>query len=174
MANYINNEEFLVAISDYRKKYYDAIDNEEPKPIMTDYLGNFFMEIAKNLSHHRKFINYSYRDDMISNALFDCARYAHNFNPEKTRNPFAYFTQVAYYAFIRTIKDEKKDLYVKYKVINSSEIFGLLASASDENDVQVINDIGYSEGSREIMDNFVEDYENKLNEKKKQNNENKN
>lgn len=161
--NYIDNKKFLVEISKYVELYHLREANGEELPRLNDYLGKCFMDIATNLSNKYNFSSYKFKEDMISDSIFDCVRYAHKFNPQKTNNPFAYFTTICVYAFIRKIQKEKKILYTKYKAINNSEIFGLLHTISEEGDKNIIDDIGYSESARENMMNFVKEYEAKNN-----------
>jgi hypothetical protein len=73
------------------------------------------MKIAEGLSHKPNFINYTYRDEMMSDGIENCLMYFGNFDPTKSKNPFAYFTQIIYFAFLRRISKEKKQTYVKYK-----------------------------------------------------------
>ena len=80
------------------------------------------MQIAVHLSYKSNFINYGFREDMISDGIENCIQYIHNFDPDKSKNPFAYFTQIIYYAFLRRIQKEKKSLYVKYKSLENSQI----------------------------------------------------
>lgn len=120
--NYIDNEKFLNEMIAHRKNVKKAVRLKEPKPRLPEYVGECFMKIAENLSHKPNFLSYSFRDEMISDAIENCVMYADNFDPEKSSNPFAYFTQIVYYAFLRRIQREKKQLYVKYK---STEMVGV-------------------------------------------------
>ena len=115
--HYVDNEKFLVVMTDYREKYLQAKDEEEELPIIPDYAGECFLKIAERLSHRPNFINYAFREEMVSDGIENCVMYASNFNPEKSKNPFAYFTQIIYYAFLRRIEKEKKQLYIKYKTM---------------------------------------------------------
>ena len=115
--HYVNNKELLEALIVYRAKVAHAKENDLPKPRITNYLGSCFLKIATHLSYKPNFINYSYRDEMISDGIQNCLQYAHNFNPEKSQNPFAYFTQIIYYAFLRRIQAEKKQVHIKNKTI---------------------------------------------------------
>lgn len=160
---YVDNQKFYSEMCKYVTAYNEAVKNGKTTPVMNDYLGRTFLDIATNLASKYNFAAYKFKEDMISNAVFDMVRYAHKFNPEKTNNPFAYFTQVSFFAFIRTIQKEKKILYTKYKAINNSELFGLLAESTDDDDHIIINDIGYSEGARESMNVFIKEYERKQN-----------
>ena len=121
--NYIDNKEFLKEMVAYRKAVIAAKRKGEDKPRIPEYVGECFMKIAENLSHKPNFLSYTFRDEMISDAIENCVMYADNFNPAKSKNPFAYFTQIVYYAFLRRIQREKKQLYVKYK---STEMHGVL------------------------------------------------
>ncbi len=116
-ANYINNPDFLQAMVEYREKVAAAKESGKPKPQVPPYIGECFMKIATRLSHKPNFINYSFRDEMICDGIENCMQYIDNFNPEKSNNPFAYFTQIIYYAFIRRIQKEKKQVTIKQKLI---------------------------------------------------------
>ena len=115
--HYVNNERFLEVMSDYREKYLQAKDNDTELPIIPDYAGECFLKIAERLSHRPNFINYAFREEMVSDGIENSVMYASNFNPEKSTNPFAYFTQIIYFAFLRRIEKEKKQLYIKYKTM---------------------------------------------------------
>ena len=115
--HYVDNEKFLIVMGDYREKYLQAKDNDEELPVIPDYAGECFLKIAERLSHRPNFINYAFREEMVSDGIENCVMYASNFNPEKSANPFAYFTQIIYYAFLRRIEKEKKQLYIKYKTM---------------------------------------------------------
>ena len=106
--HYVNNRELLEALIVYRAKVKEAEENDLPKPRITNYLGSCFLKIATHLSYKPNFVNYMFRDDMISDGIENCVQYIHNFDPEKSRNPFAYFTQIIHYAFLRRIQKEKK------------------------------------------------------------------
>ena len=115
--HYVDNEKFLVVMSDYRERYLKAKDNDLETPIIPDYAGECFLKIAERLSHRPNFINYAFREEMVSDGIENCVMYAGNFNPDKSTNPFAYFTQIIYFAFLRRIEKEKKQLYIKYKTM---------------------------------------------------------
>ena len=115
--HYVNNKELLEALIVYRGKVAEAKENGTTKPRITNYLGECFLKIATHLSYKPNFVNYMFRDDMISDGIENCVQYIHNFDPEKSRNPFAYFTQIIHYAFLRRIQKEKKQLDIKTKII---------------------------------------------------------
>jgi hypothetical protein len=115
--HYVNNKEFLEAITVHRNKVALAKENDLPKPRIPDYIGECFLKIATHLSYKPNFVNYMFREDMISDGIENCVQYIHNFNPEKSQNPFAYFTQIIHYAFLRRIQKEKKQLEIKNKII---------------------------------------------------------
>jgi hypothetical protein len=124
--HYVNNKEFLAALIKYRESVDLAKCREESKPKIPNYIGECFLKIATHLSYKTNFINYIFIDDMISDGIENCIQYIHNFNPEKSQNPFAYFTQIIHYAFLRRIQREKKQLEIKNKIIERSgydEIF---------------------------------------------------
>jgi hypothetical protein len=115
--HYVNNKELLEALIVYRTKVAHAKENDLPKPRITNYLGECFLKIATHLSYKPNFVNYMFREDMISDGIENCVQYIHNFNPERSQNPFAYFTQIIHYAFLRRIQKEKKQLDIKTKII---------------------------------------------------------
>ena len=143
--HYVNNKEFLAALENYFAEVERAALNDKPKPQIPRYIGECFLKIANHLSYKPNFVNYMFKDDMICDGIENCVRYISNFNPEKSKNPFAYFTQIIYYAFLRRISQEKKQLEIKNKILektNFDEVF-------DSNDADAAN---YSEYNQ-IKDN---------------------
>ena len=120
--HYVNNKEFLAAMVEYKKTVDKAQKAGKKNPRVPDYVGECFLKIANHLSYRPNFINYTFRDDMISDGIENCLQYLKNFNPDKSNNPFAYFTQIIYYAFIRRIQKEKKQTNIKYKMIEQGGI----------------------------------------------------
>ncbi|ADO98221.1 hypothetical protein CYVG_00024 [Cyanophage S-SSM6a] len=118
--HYVNNKEFLYAIVQYKADVKAAEEAGDPKPRITNYLGECFVKIATHLSYKPNFVNYMFREDMISDGIENCVQYIHNFNPEKSTNPFAYFTQIIHYAFLRRIQKEKKQMEIREKIIEKS------------------------------------------------------
>jgi hypothetical protein len=114
--HYVDNKKFYEAMCVWKDKVNEAEEIGESRPPVCDYIGECFMKIAEHLSYRPNFINYEYREEMIGDGIENCLMYAHNFNPEKSKNPFSYFTQMIYYAFLRRIQKEKKQMYIKYKV----------------------------------------------------------
>ena len=115
--HYVDNKKFLEAMIEYRDRCDKAKNRNRKKPDVTNYIGECFLKIANHLSYRPNFINYTFRDDMISDGIENCLQYMDNFNPDKSNNPFAYFTQIIYYAFIRRIQKEKKQIQIKSKLI---------------------------------------------------------
>ena len=119
-VHYVDNKKFHQAMIDWKEKCKDAEEAGDDPPRITNYIGSCFLKIANGLSYRPNFINYTYRQEMISDGIENCLQYIHNFNPEKSKNPFAYFTQIIYYAFIRRIQKEKKQTHTKHKIIEKS------------------------------------------------------
>ena len=118
--HYVNNKEFLEAIIEWKEKVKEAESSDEDIPPVSDYIGECFLKIAQHLSYKPNFINYTFKEEMIGDGIENCLQYVNNFNPEKSKNPFSYFTQIIYYAFIRRIQKEKKQTHVKHKIIEKS------------------------------------------------------
>ena len=129
--HYVNNKEFLDAIVEYKKDVKDAEEAGQPKPRISNYLGECFLKIATHLSYKPNFVNYMFREDMICDGIENCVQYIHNFNPEKSTNPFAYFTQIIHYAFLRRIQKEKKQLEIKNKIIERSSFSEVFSDDGD-------------------------------------------
>jgi hypothetical protein len=132
--HYVNNKEFLTALIEYHKgveksylEKYGSMPTKDDrsqiwdtKPPIPRYIGECFLKIATHLSYKTNFINYLFIDDMISDGIENCVQYIHNFNPEKSQNPFAYFTQIIHYAFLRRIQKEKRQLEIKNKILEKT------------------------------------------------------
>ena len=118
--HYVYNKEFLAALIRYQEAIEIARLQDNPKPVLPRYIGECFLKIANHLSFKPNFVNYMFKEDMISDGIENCVQYIHNFNPEKSRNPFAYFTQIIHYAFLRRIQREKRQLEIKNKIIEKS------------------------------------------------------
>lgn len=131
MSNhYVDNKRLYTEMIKYINEYNEAKEKGLQAPRVNNYIGECIWLIANRLSTNRNFIGYTYRDEMIGDAIENCLRYIHNFNPDKTHNPFAYFTQIMYYAFLRRIEKEKKQSYVKYKSMENSIAMNTLVEMS--------------------------------------------
>ena len=114
---YVNNKDFLAAMIEYKASVQNAETKNKSRPIVPTYVGECIMKIATHLARKPNFVNYTFKEEMISDGIENCLQYIDNFNPEKSNNPFAYFTQIIYYAFIRRIQKEKKQKKIKEKLI---------------------------------------------------------
>lgn len=132
--HYVNNKEFLAAMVEYKDKCNKAEARGRKQPPVTNYIGECFLKIANHLSYRPNFINYTFRDDMISDGIENCLQYLGNFNPEKSNNPFAYFTQIIYYAFVRRIQKEKKQTTIKHKLIMDANYDDMTLQPGDDRD----------------------------------------
>ena len=136
-VHYVDNKKFLAAMSEWRDKCKEAEEQDEENPPLTNYIGECFLKIATHLSYRPNFINYSYRDEMISDGIQNCLQYAYNFDPEKSKNPFAYFTQIIYYAFLRRIQAEKKQVHIKNQSIEKQHYEAYTTMEGDNNTYHV-------------------------------------
>ena len=118
--HYVNNKEFLEALIKYREDKEIAQIRGEKMPQIPRYIGECFLKIATHLSFKPNFVNYMFKEDMISDGIENCVQYIHNFDPAKSKNPFAYFTQIIHYAFLRRIQKEKKQLEIKNKILEKT------------------------------------------------------
>ena len=139
--HYVNNKEFLAALIRYQEDIEIAKLQDKPKPVIPRYIGDCFLKIANHLSFKPNFVNYMFKEDMISDGIENCVQYIHNFNPEKSKNPFAYFTQIIHYAFLRSIQREKRQLEIKNKIIEKS---GYQEVFNDDNKIDGSNYSDYN------------------------------
>ena len=132
--HYVNNKEFLEAMVQWKYMVQEAEANDELRPQVPNYIGECFLKIANHLSYRPNFINYTYREEMISDGIENCLQYIDNFDPEKSKNPFAYFTQIIYFAFIRRITKEKKQSKIKEKILKTSNIEEMIVTQYHDDD----------------------------------------
>jgi hypothetical protein len=132
-VNYVSNAEMLAAIIQYKLDTKLAKKAKQPKPKIPNIVGKQLYLIAENLSHKRNFNNYSFRDEMIGDAIENCIMYFDNFDPKKSKYPFTYFTKIIYYAFVRRIQREKKHLYIKYKATQQAGILHEAEYSDEDN-----------------------------------------
>ena len=121
-VHYVNNQEFSAAVVDYVGTVKEAKDNNKTIPVVTDYVATCFLRIAENLSHKSNFIRYTYREEMVMDAVENCLKAVENYDINaSTRtgkpNAFAYFTQIIWFAFLRRITKEKKQQEKEIEVI---------------------------------------------------------
>lgn len=157
--NYINNADLFEALVAYQKKCKEAEDSGEEKPIVPNYIGESIYQISNRLSTKPNFSKYPFREDMVMDGIENCLQYMHNFNPEKTQNPFAYFTQIIWYAFLRRIAKEKKQMYIRYK--SSHEMISMGGTYEGGEEIAM-----HLNTSADYINSFIEEYETKLNKGK--------
>jgi hypothetical protein len=172
--HYVNNRDFSYAVVDYVKECVDATVNEEKHPVVTDYIATCFMKICEGLSHKPNFVRYTYRDEMVMDGVENCLKAIHNYNIDAaTRtgkpNAFSYFTQIAYFAFIRRITQEKKQADIKYKFMEQADIESFMVGI----DVNSPVDSAFIDTLREkisrikVRDDAIKDFAKEEKEKKK-------
>ena len=135
-AHYGNNKEFSQAVMDYAVECRDLKEQNKPVPKVTDYIARCFIKISEGLSHRPNFVRYTYREEMVMDAVENCLRAIGNYNIEaSTRtgkpNAFSYFTQICYFAFIRRITKEKKQQDIKFRFIEKMGIEDFVAMGMD-------------------------------------------
>ena len=160
-SHYVNNAEFYKHMKEHIVAVNKAKRNKTPLPKISDYIGECIISIANKLVNKPNFANYPFREEMVSDGVENCLLYLNNFNPRKSKNPFAYFTQIIYFAFIRRIEKEKKHLYTKYRMIEDALSYEL-----SDSEHSVISKYG-SDYADQNMHEFVQNFEKKTEEKKK-------
>ena len=138
-VEYVNNKDFFAAMVDFKKSVIEAENEGNARPVVPNYVAECIMKIATRLSHKPNFMNYTFRDEMICDGIENCLQYIDNFDPDKSQNPFAYFTQIIYYAFIRRIQKEKKQMEIKNKILEKSGYDEVMHTDSYTGDMQGMN-----------------------------------
>jgi DNA-directed RNA polymerase specialized sigma24 family protein len=151
--HYVNNKDLYLAMVKFKEAVDKAQKENKPLPIVPDYVGTCFMLICNKLSTKPNFMNYSYREDMVADGIENCVAAAHSFDPSKSNNPFAYFTQIAWNAFIRRIAKEKKQSYIKHKNFEHSNLLDELLEESYNTGKSTYN---------EYSDDIIRNFEDKL------------
>lgn len=157
--HYVNNEKFLEQMKEFRIKVKHAKENNLQRPRVPEYIGECIFKIASHLARKPNFANYTFKDDMISDGVENCLLYIDNFDPDKSSNPFAYFTQIIYYAFLRRIQKEKKQLYVKYKSMENEVINSLIENNGEDLVAGHLNGILHDSYSEEFIRDFINTFE---------------
>lgn len=152
--NYVNNKDLLDSLIEYKEACKEAENCGDKLPQVPNYIGSCIMLIATRLATKPNFSGYSYKEEMISDGIENCLQYIHNFDPEKSSNPFAYFTQIIWYAFLRRIQKEKKQTYIKFKASQNMMTQALINDSSDVN-------IQLNEPP-EYISEFINEFERKL------------
>lgn len=158
-TNYINNKTLYGAMIHYKNELKEAREKRANRePVIPRYIGESILLICNNLAKKPNFSGYTYKQDMISDGIIDCVAAVDNFDPDKTNNPFAYFTQIAWNAFIRRIHKEKKQTYIKHKNFENSHLFS-----------EIVEDASHAMHlkSNEYSADIVRSYEDKLTKTKK-------
>ena len=164
--HYVDNKQFLAEMIKWKKEIREAEDSGDETPPVSEYIGQCFMKIAERLSSKANFMNYPYKEEMIGDGIENCLMYAHNFNPRKSKNPFSYFTQIIYYAFLRRIEREKKQAYIKFKLTENMDD-GTLHKWFKENYFDKTNQREALSEHFSISERDIEKYEPKKRKKRK-------
>lgn len=164
--NYVDNAKFYQAMVEYRAQVIKAREEELPRPLVTDYIGSCIFDIATHLSQRPNFSSYPYRNDMIGDGIENCLQYIDNFDPEKSQNPFSYFTTIVYYAFLRRISKEKKHLYTKMKYQEHVETMNMSSEVQEHDAGSSYSDGRKSEWNKDGVNEFIRDFEETKRKKK--------
>lgn len=155
-THYVNNDKFYRSCLAYKEACNVATVTGQPKPKIPDYIGECLIKIAEKMSYSRNFINYPFREEMIGDAIENCLLYFDNFDPFKYTNPFSYFTQIVYYAFLRRIEREKRHLYVKHKVRQKQIIDNDFAHFSELDEEILLEFREETANMQEFVNNYEE------------------
>lgn len=163
--HYIDNKKFYEALKEYKQTVREAESLKKPKPQIPNYIGDCLILIARRLATKPNFISYPYRDEMIADGIENCVMYFDNFDPDKYNNPFAYFTQIIYFAFLRRIQKEKKQLYIKHQVLKNSMVVDEMFSMQEGDDGDVVQFDTMVDTDK--MNDFIKSFEDNLEKKRR-------
>lgn len=154
--HYVDNKALFDCLVTHREEVAKCKAEGRAVPEVPEYIGECIFRIASRLSSKLNFSSYTFRDDMVGDAIENCFQYLHNFDPAKSQNPFAYFTQISHYAFLRRIEKEKKHTYTKLKVAQHQSHQHLDYVTQDGESVN-LSDPSWL--SYENIHEFIRDYE---------------
>jgi len=154
--NYVNNKQLYEAMKVYHAAVQISKLEGTPPPRVPNYVGECLLLIATRLSNKANFSGYSYKEEMVSDGIENSLMYINNFDPAKSANPFAYFTQIIRFSFIRRIEKEKKQHYIKIKNLQNFYLMDEIDGTDHR-----------STEANEITDDFVRSFEKSLTDKKK-------
>lgn len=157
--HYVDNKLFCKEMIEWKKKFKGCKERNESAPPVSEYIASCFVNIAENLAKKPNFVNYQFKEDMVGDGIENCLMYCSNFNPRKSKNPFSYFTQIIYYAFLRKIQKEKKQNYIKYKFLEHQD--------RDGNFTEFLKMMGINEEEGEMFKKMSEEKDKEKKEKKK-------
>lgn len=157
--NYVNNPDFLEALIEHKRLCEESRKEGKELPVVSRYIGECIQSIAYRLATRPNFSGYSFKEDMIMDGIENSLLYIENFDPEKSSNPFAYFTQIIWFAFLRRIAKEKKHLYTKLK--SSQSMLALGETHVGGGDVKLHMNL-----EADYINDFIQDYEDKMNKGK--------
>lgn len=162
--HYVNNKEFSLAVVEYCKAVKERKETDDPLPKVTDYIASCFLKIAEGLSHKSNFIRYTYREEMVMDAVENCLKAIENYNIEaatRTGNPnaFAYFTQISWYAFLRRIAKEKKQQDIKLKYLSQSGVETVAMVSNDD------------PAAASVLNSFIDQLKDRIDKVKEKDNE---
>lgn len=158
-THYVDNQKFLQEMVLYRKQVESAKADKIERPRVPDYIGSCLFKIATHLARKPNFANYTFKDDMISDGVENCLLYIDNFDPDKSKNPFAYFTQIIYYAFLRRIQKEKKHMYIKYKSMQNEIVNALIENNGEDLVAGYMHGMMHESYSEHFIHDFIETFE---------------
>jgi DNA-directed RNA polymerase specialized sigma subunit len=163
--HYVDNHLFLEEITTYRNLVIESKANGVERPRVPEYIGECLLKISTHLARKPNFSNYPFREDMVSDGIENCLLYIDNFDPSKSTNPFAYFTQIIYFAFLRKIQKEKKHMYVKFKSMENEIVNALVENNGDNTITSQLNGALHEAHADNFIRDFIESFE--LNKRRK-------
>lgn len=156
-SHYVSNPDLYNEFVMWKSAKIEAQENDKPEPRIPENIGKGILQIAKNFSTKANWLSNSrYREEMVGDAVINCIKYVDRFDPDNFKNPFAYFTQICYFSFLRTIEIEKKSDYIKHKSNLNSVIFQEIQNGTFEDEDFVLEESDYDTAN---VDDFISSFE---------------
>ena len=170
--HYVNNKLFSQSVVDYVTSVNEAREKTEDEPVITEYIGSCFLKIAEGLSHKPNFVGYTYREEMVMDAVENCIKAIMNYDVKKaTRtglpNAFAYFTQITYYAFLRRIAKEKKQQDIKEKYMDFAGASAFMEIGDHPDPTGIVDRVRYKSQQIRQRDDKIKEFGKELKQRKK-------
>jgi hypothetical protein len=161
--HYVNNKEFSQSVVDYVTSVNEAHAKTEDGPIITEYIGRCFLKIAEGLSHKPNFVGYTYREEMVMDAVENCIKAIMNYDVKKaTRtglpNAFAYFTQITYFAFLRRIAKEKKQQDIKERYMDHAGASAFMDVGDHPDSNSIVDRVRYKSQQFRTRDDKIKEF----------------
>lgn len=137
--HYVNNKEMYEHCKVYHAACQEALAQGKEYPQIPEPIAAAILQIATRMMNNYNFINYTYKDEMAADGVLKCIVKAHRFDPNKSDNPFAFFSQIVWNEAVERIKKERHQTSVKARFIRNKMSDEFISHAGDIEDPDASN-----------------------------------